>query len=481
MRATVQIGFEPGEGETMSFDSILLAAGKGTRMKSQTSKVLHPLAGRKLLFFAVRAALEAGSHRVVVVCREEDCPAVDEYLVSAFGRERITCVVQAQARGTGDAAKVGLAACDSDNVCILCGDTPLLQGTDLRPLVELKEQSSANLVVASALLDNPSGYGRILRDGNDRVTAIVEHRDATEAQRQVNEVNAGLYFGSASAIRDALAKVLPNNDQGEYYLTDIVHVISSTAKVVARIGSRETLLGVNDRIQLEEAESILLARIRNRHRLAGVTVRGNARIDDAVEIGQDSVIADGVELRGTTKVGERTLIDKGSVLTNMTVGNDTVVLPYSIMTDSSVGNTAQIGPFSHLRPASTIEDSAHIGNFVETKKTRVRRGAKANHLAYLGDGDVGEKANIGAGTIFCNYDGYKKHLTTIGPGAFIGSDSQIVAPVVIGKGAYVATGTTVTRDVPDDALAISRTKQENKDGYASRLRNKLALQAGKKP
>jgi bifunctional UDP-N-acetylglucosamine pyrophosphorylase/glucosamine-1-phosphate N-acetyltransferase len=464
----------------MSFDSILLAAGKGTRMKSQTSKVLHPLAGRKLLFFAVRAALEAGSQRVVVVCRDEDREAIDTYLTAAFGRERIGCVVQEVARGTGDAAKVGLLACESENVCILCGDTPLLQATDLLPLVALKEQTGAALVVASCSLDEPMGYGRILRDGVGQVTAIVEHRDATDAQRLVKEVNAGLYFGSTAAIRSALSAVLPNNEQGEYYLTDIVQIIANSAKVGARLGSRETLLGVNDRVQLEEAESILLSRIRERHRLAGVTVRGSARIDDGVEIGADSVIADGVELRGSTRVGARTFIDKGSVIVNTIVGNDTTVLPYSVMTDSTVGDAAQIGPFSHLRPASTIEDQAHIGNFVETKKTRVRRGAKANHLAYLGDGDVGEKANIGAGTIFCNYDGYKKHLTTIGAGAFIGSDSQLVAPVVIGNGAYVATGTTVTRDVPDDALAISRTRQENKEGYASRLRGKLAVQAGKK-
>jgi bifunctional UDP-N-acetylglucosamine pyrophosphorylase/glucosamine-1-phosphate N-acetyltransferase len=433
------------------------------------------------MFFAVRAALEAGARRVVIVCRGEDREAVDAYLVEAFGRERITCVVQDVARGTGDAAKVGLGACDSDDVCILCADTPLLQAADLRPLIELREQTGAELVVASCLLDAPQGYGRILRDPNEQVTAIVEHRDATESERQVKEVNAGLYFGSTAAIRSALSTVLPNNDQGEYYLTDIVQVIANSGKVQARVGSRETLLGVNDRVQLEEAEAILLGRIRDRHRLAGVTVRGNARIEDGVEIGMDSVVAAGVELRGNTKVGERTFIDVGSVLVNAVVGNDTTVLPYSVMTDSTVGNAAQIGPFSHLRPASIIEDQAHIGNFVETKKTRVRRGAKANHLAYLGDGDVGEKANIGAGTIFCNYDGYRKHLTTIGAGAFIGSDSQIVAPVVVGKGAYVATGTTVTRDVPEDSLAISRTRQENKDGYASRLRGRLAAQAGKKP
>jgi bifunctional UDP-N-acetylglucosamine pyrophosphorylase/glucosamine-1-phosphate N-acetyltransferase len=450
-------------------------------MKSQTSKVLHPLAGRTLLFYAVRAAIEAGSNRVIVVCRNEDRTIIEDSLVLQLGRERILCVVQEQARGTGDAAKIGLSACVSEDVCILCGDTPLLQSKDILPLIDTKRNANADLVVTSCQLDDPHGYGRIVRDSANRVTAIVEHRDATALERQLKEVNAGLYFGNTSKICEALEKVQPNNDQGEYYLTDIVQVVASQGIVSAYVGVRDTLLGVNDRVQLETAESILLSRIRDRHRLAGVTIRGNARIDDSVEIGVDSVIADGVELRGSTRVGCRTLIDKGSVLTNTVVGNDTTVLPYSVMTDSTVGDTAQIGPFSHLRPASVIENQAHIGNFVETKKTRVRCGAKANHLAYLGDGDVGEKANIGAGTIFCNYDGYRKHTTTIGAGAFIGSDSQLVAPVVIGKGAYVATGTTVTRDVPEDSLAISRTKQDNKEGYAARLRGRLAAQAGKKP
>ena len=464
----------------MSFDSIVLAAGKGTRMKGQTSKVLHPIAGRTLLYFSVKAAVEAGSRRAIVVCRSEDREGIDSYLVASFGRDKIVSIVQEVPRGTGDAARIGLEHCETTHVCILCGDTPLLESTDLRPLVALLAEEKSALVVASSKLSDPTGYGRILRDASGRVICIREHRDASAAERLVCEVNAGVYFGAIADVRATIATLKPNNDQGEYYLTDIVEAIAKSGTVQARIGRSETLLGVNDRSQLEQAESMLFARIRDRLRLQGVTVRGDARIDDAVEVGVDAVIGAGVELRGATKIGERAVIDTGSILTNVAVGADTKVLPHSVMTDSTVGEGAQIGPFSHLRPASVIEDQAHIGNFVETKKTRVRRGAKANHLAYLGDGDVGEKANIGAGTIFCNYDGYKKHTTTIGAGAFIGSDSQLVAPVVIGAGAYVATGTTVTQDVPDDALAISRTRQENKLGYAARLRGRLAAQAGKK-
>ena len=228
--------------------------------------------------------------------------------------------------------------------------------------------------------------------------------------------------------------------------------------------------GVNDRQQLHEAEATLHARIARKWRVSGVTVREGARIDDGVTIDPDAVIETGVVLRGTTRVAEGAVIDIGAVVTSSLVGPGVLVKPYSVITDSRVAGQAQIGPFAHLRPDSVIGEGAHVGNFVETKKTTLGKGAKANHLAYLGDGIVGEGANVGAGTIFCNYDGYQKHTTTIGAGAFIGSDSQLVAPVTIGAGAYVATGTTVTKDVPPDALAISRTKQENKLGYAARLR-----------
>jgi bifunctional UDP-N-acetylglucosamine pyrophosphorylase/glucosamine-1-phosphate N-acetyltransferase len=238
-----------------------------------------------------------------------------------------------------------------------------------------------------------------------------------------------------------------------------------------------SLGGINDRAQLAAAEDVLYGRIADAHRRAGATIRTSARVDAGVVVEPDAVVEHGVVLRGATRIGAGARVDVGSVLTDVTVAAGAMVKPYTIAQSSSIGEKAQIGPFSHLRPDSVIEAEAHIGNFVETKKTTVRRGAKANHLAYLGDGDIGEGANVGAGTIFCNYDGFRKHKTEIGPGAFIGSDSQIVAPVRIGAGAYVATGTTVTRDVPENALAIARVRQENKEGYADRLRARL--KAGK--
>lgn len=465
----------------MSFESVVLAAGKGARMKSKVSKVLHDFAGRKIVYYPVRAALECGATRVIVVCSEENLEAVNGYLTDAFGGERIACIVQAEPRGTGDAARIGLQSCRTSHVCILCGDTPLVEASDLELLMAASNGAVPTLAVMSCLVEDPSGYGRILRDADGHVLHIREHRDASVEERRITEVNAGIYFGDVAALAEALASIRPDNDQNELYLTDIVRTLAVHGHVEARLGSADALMGINDRQQLEVAEQRMLSRIRTRHRHNGVTVRGDARIEDVVEIEPDCVIESGVQLRGKCRIGTGTHVDVGSVLTNATIGCHTKLLPYTIMTDSEVGSSAQIGPFSHLRPASVIEDEAHIGNFVETKKTRVRRGAKANHLSYLGDGDVGEKANIGAGTIFCNYDGYRKQPTTIGAGAFIGSDSQLVAPVVIGKGAYVATGTTVTSDVPDDALAIGRTRQENKAGYASRLRGRLAAQSGKKP
>ncbi len=460
----------------MELTAIVLAAGQGKRMKSALVKVLHPLAGRPLLYYPVRAAIDAGATRVVMVVSPGHEASIAESLRADFG-ERIETAVQDPPRGTGDAARVGLDKVTSDRVLILCGDTPLVGADDIAAVLGALE---GDLALMSCVLDDPSGYGRVLRDQDGRVLEVREDRDLDgDAQRAVREVNAGVYAARTAFLKPALAAIKPANAQGEYYLTDAVALAAAQGGAHAIPGHPDGLIGVNDRRQLADAETRVFARIADRHRLAGVTVRGDARVDDGVVIGEDSVIEAGTSLRGTTRVGRGTTIDAGCVLTNTEVGDGTVFKPYSVALDSRVGDGAQIGPFAHLRPGSDIEAEAHIGNFVETKKTRVRRGAKANHLAYLGDGDIGEGANVGAGTIFCNYDGFQKHRTVLGEGAFIGSDSQLVAPVTIGKGAYVATGTTVTRDVPDDALAVGRARQENKEGYASRLKARLAAAAKK--
>jgi bifunctional UDP-N-acetylglucosamine pyrophosphorylase/glucosamine-1-phosphate N-acetyltransferase len=277
-------------------------------------------------------------------------------------------------------------------------------------------------------------------------------------------------------LKGALLQLRPDNAQGEYYLTDVVSIAARQHKAIAVLGDPAALLGVNDRTQLAEAEELLFARNADAHGRAGASVKRGARIDTGVLVEPDAVIEAGAVLRGKCVVKSGATVDVGAVVTNSEIGPGALIKPYSVITDSRVGPGAQIGPFAHLRPGSEIDEDAHIGNFVETKKTRVRKGAKANHLAYLGDGDIGEGANVGAGTIFCNYDGFNKHVTTLEDDVFIGSDSQLVAPVTVGKGAYVGTGTTVTRDVPPDALAIGRARQENKPGLAARLKARLKSQ-----
>ena len=464
--------------------AVVLAAGQGTRMKSALPKVLHGIAGRPIVHFPVRAAVEAGCGEVVVVVghgRE----AVESYLSAAFhangGVPMVKSALQKEQRGTGDAAKAALPAvgASAERILLYYGDSPLLEAADVAAVAKkLDEDPSAVLAIATCTTNDPFGYGRVIRDAAGNVVEIREQRDLqTDEERAIREWNPGIYAAKRSFFEEALASLEPNNAQGEYYLTDIVRYATKKGLRVATVPSRpEVMDGVNDRAQLAALDRAMVARILDRHRRAGVTIRDGARIEDSVTIERDAVVESFAVLRGNTKVGAGAVVDVGCVLTNADVGENVTLKPYTVITDSVVRARAQIGPFSHLRPESDIGEEAHVGNFVETKKTRLDKGAKANHLAYLGDGFVGEGANVGAGTIFCNYDGFSKHVTRIGKGAFIGSDSQLVAPVTIGDGAYVGTGTTVTKDVPADALAIGRAKQENKEGYASRLKARLKAQ-----
>lgn len=460
-------------------------------MKSALPKVLHPVCGRPLLHYPVRAALEAGASEVIVVVghgRDE----VTAYLEKAFG-DRVKTALQETQKGTGDAAKAALPAISKDatHVLVFYGDVPLLSAEDLTPLLAAYEESGALLALATCDMAEPFGYGRVMRDASGNIAEIREQKDlASDQERAITEINPGIYVSSIEFLSRALLALKPENAQKEYYLTDIVQIAAKealakggAAKGVRGVPSRSDVIdGVNDREQLARADAAMARRIVRKHRLSGVTIAENVRIEDGVEIGKDVTLASGVVLRGETRIGASSFIDVGSVLTDVVVGERAVVKPYSVAQSSSIGSGAQVGPFSHMRPESDLGEDAHIGNFVEMKKTRLGKGAKANHLAYLGDGIVGAGANIGAGTIFCNYDGFQKHTTTIGEGAFIGSDSQIVAPVTIGKNAYVGTGTTVTKDVPEDALALSRVRQENKEGYGAKLRSRFraAKEAAKK-
>ncbi len=458
--------------------AIVLAAGKGTRMKSDLPKVLHRVAGAPMVDHVVQAALDAGADdAVVVVGHRRDL--VEAHLTERFG-DRVRTAVQAEQKGTGHAVMCGLPELkDATTALLLYGDTPLVRSDDLGRLLEVRGQQKVALITCK--VPDPMGYGRILREGG-RVVAIREQRDCNAEQLLVDEVNPGMYAVDVAFLREALAALTPDNEQGELYLTDIVAMAARHESVADCDADHRTLVGVNDRAQLSAAEEDLYRRIGDDLRRAGCTVRASARIDVGVEIGTDAIIEHGAVLRGKTKVGPGARIDVGCVLDDVEVAAEAYLKPYTVASESIIGERAQTGPFAHLRPQSQLDEEAKIGNFVEVKKTRLRKGAKASHLAYLGDGDVGENANIGAGTIFCNYDGFQKHKTIIEAGAFIGSDSQLVAPVTIGAGAYVGTGTTVTKDVPADALAIGRAKQANKEGYAPRIkaRMKAAKEAAKK-
>jgi bifunctional UDP-N-acetylglucosamine pyrophosphorylase/glucosamine-1-phosphate N-acetyltransferase len=456
--------------------ALVLAAGQSRRMQSPLSKILHPVAGRPLLHYPVAAALAAGASEVVVVTSPKDRETVERYLGEAFGASRMRVTVQDPPRGTGHAAQVGLEAASATarRILIVYGDVPLLDVRDLERLAAAS-RSEEELALGTCRLSDPRGYGRILRNERGVVTGIVEQKDLKDAsQAAINEINAGLYAVSIRTLRAALEGLSNDNAQGEYYLTDILNWFARHGSISAVDLSEDATLGVNDRSQLCMVQDRMFARIAERHRLAGSSISSGVRIDDAVTLGKDVTLHAGVHLRGSTEVGDGSTIDVGCVLEDTRVGAGVTLLPYSVLSHSEVGPACQLGPFTHVRPGCVLEADVKLGNFVETKATRMRRGAKANHLSYLGDGDVGENTNIGAGTIFCNYDGYSKQKTTIGRDVFIGSDSQLIAPLKIGDGAYVATASTVTEDVPADALAIGRVKQSNKAGYAPKLRARLS-------
>lgn len=453
-------------------------------MKSARPKVLHTAAGITLLDHVVRAALAAGADQIVVVVghgRDE----VRAHLSARYGT-RIETAVQEEQKGTGHAVQCAMSALreTAGDVVILCGDVPLLEAAAIGRLLEARAADPvAKVAFLTAELPDPTGYGRILRSESGRVLGIREHKDASARERDIKEWNAGVYAVDGSFLRQALGQLKTENAQGELYLTDVVAMASTDGGAHGILWPAESVMGVNDRAQLAEAERILRQRIATGLARSGVTLRdlSNVFIEADVVVEPDATLEAGVHLRGKTIVRSGARIDVGAVLTDVEVESGAYLKPYTVAEKSKIGPRAQIGPFSHLRPETDLGEDTHIGNFVETKKTRMGKGSKANHLAYLGDGQIGEGVNVGAGTIFCNYDGFRKHTTVLEDGAFIGSDSQLVAPITIGKGAYVGTGTTVTRNVPADALAISRTKQENKEGYASRLKDRMkALAAAEK-
>jgi len=470
---------------SVPFVAVILAAGQGTRMKSELPKVLHAVAGLPMYAHVTRAALEAGAERVcLVVGHGREAVRAD---VARRFDQRVVTAVQERQLGTGDAVRAGLSplADFTGWVVILCGDTPLVEADLVSALVAQIPSATGPLVMLTSQIDDASGYGRVVRDSQGLVVRIREHKDASPEERAIKEMNPGVYAVRADFLRAALDKLSPQNAQGELYLTDVVEQAAQAGGVTTLDWAIEDTQGVNDRLQLAGCETLMRLRIAQRFARAGVGVRdpATAYIDATVTIEPDAVIEPNVHLRGETSIAGGAHIDTGCVLRDVRVARGAHLKPYTVATDSIIGESAETGPFAHLRPATIMEAESKVGNFVEMKKTRLGARSKASHLSYLGDGEIGEGVNIGAGTIFCNYDGFQKHTTIIEDDVFVGSDSQIVAPVTLGKGSYVGTGTTVTMSVPPDALALSRVRQSNKEGYAARLkaRFKAAKEAAKKP
>jgi bifunctional UDP-N-acetylglucosamine pyrophosphorylase/glucosamine-1-phosphate N-acetyltransferase len=461
--------------------AVILAAGKGTRMRSATAKVLHELGGLPLAWYAVRAALDAGASPVVVVVGHQ-AAAVETALLAALPDAPLRFALQAEQRGTAHAVLAARAALRgvAGPVAILSGDVPLLSAATLRRVVAARARARAPLALATMALAEPRGYGRVLRDGRGRPVRVVEEKDASPAEREVQEVNAGLYCADAAFLWKALARIGSRNAQGEFYLTDLVALAARAAPAVAVEVDPLEAAGVNDREELARAGQVLQRRRASALMKAGVTLECPDRFlcDVGVEVGPDTVIEPDVRLRGATRIGPGCRIGQGSVIADAVLAAGVTVRPYTVIEGpATVGAGAILGPFSRVRPGSELGEGVHLGNFVETKKARLGRGSKANHLAYLGDAEIGAGVNVGAGTITCNYDGEKKHLTRIGDGAFIGSDSILVAPVEIGAGAYVAAGSTITQRVPPGALALGRALQANKEGWVAKRKAAQAAAA----
>lgn len=457
--------------------AILLAAGKGTRMKSKTPKVLHKVAGRPMLFYPVKILNELKAGRVIVVTGFGSGLVRSE--LAHFSGLRF--VDQTEQLGTGHAVLTASKALKgfSGDVLILSGDVPLITSQTVKALVKTHARGGKKrpaITLITTVLDDPAGYGRIVRDESGAVEAIVEDKDCTREQKKITEVNAGIYLVSSDFLAANIKRLGKLNAQGEYYLTDLVRMASGTGGKVTAIThlDPDEVMGINNRVELARAERLMRWRISESLMLSGVTVTdpSNTYIDEGVNIGPDTTIRPGVRLSGRTSIGADCLIEEGAVIADSIVKDGSIVKSYSVIESSSIGAGVSIGPFARLRPGNTVGDGAKIGNFVEVKKSVIGKGVKAGHLSYLGDSVIGDDVNIGAGTITCNYDGFKKHRTNIEEGAFIGSDSQLVAPVTIGKGAYVGSGTTVTKDVPPGALIVTRAKEKVVEGWAARKKAK---------
>jgi bifunctional UDP-N-acetylglucosamine pyrophosphorylase/glucosamine-1-phosphate N-acetyltransferase len=452
---------------------VVLAAGKGTRLKSAQAKVLHPAGGRPLLEQVLRSCIPLKPKKTVAVVGHQGEQV--SVVAQAFDAQ---AVLQQPQNGTGHAMLVAKRATGNAKIAVvLPGDAPLIRTETLKSLLATHRAGNAAATILTAVVADPSGYGRIIRKSEKLVARVQEDSQLTPEQRELNEINSSIYCFTLAKLWPALARVKPNNRHRELYLTDAIAELAENGEtVLAQVApdARE-VLGCNTRIDLAEVDRIFRERKREELMAAGVTIQlpETVLIDPEVFAGEDCTIESGVQLLGKTKLGERCVIRSGSILLNMVLENDVTVLPHSVMEESYLEAHSIVGPFARLRPGTHLKAGAKIGNFVETKKAVIGAGSKVPHLSYIGDAKVGAKTNIGAGTITCNYDGVNKHQTTIGNRVFIGSDTTLVAPLRIGDGAYIAAGSAITENIPAEALGIARSRQTNKKNWAAKKRRAL--------
>jgi bifunctional UDP-N-acetylglucosamine pyrophosphorylase / glucosamine-1-phosphate N-acetyltransferase len=464
----------------MNLHVVVLAAGKGTRMKSELPKVLHRIAGLALIDHVLRTAAALNPTSTTLVVGH----GADQVRAHLAPHIHLQFVVQDPQLGTGHALlQTAPVLCDQQGtVLLLSGDVPLLTSQSLEGLLATHRDANAMATVLTAVLERPYGYGRVVRS-HGTITRIVEERDASRAQREIKEINSGIYALEVAPLFDALERIGSDNAQGEYYLPDLIGIFRKRRKVVTTytIANASEIRGINSRSELAEVSAMVRQQKNEELMAAGVTLIDPATtyIDEDVEIASDTVIHPCVFIEGSTRIGVACEIHAGTRIVNSEIGDRVVIRNYSVVTDARVASGASVGPFAHLRPAADVGADAHVGNFVELKKTTLGARSKANHLAYLGDATIGADVNVGAGTITCNYDGGAKHATVIEDGAFIGSDSTLVAPVTVGQRAYIGAGSTITEDVPAGALAIARGRQENKAGWVEKRKQDVKVQSSK--
>lgn len=451
------------------FTALILAAGKGTRMKSDLPKVLHRVSGKPMLLRVLDAAAQAGATAQIAVI------GFGAEQVQAAVGQRARTVIQTEQLGTGHAvmqAEPLLAGC-TGTIMVLCGDTPLLRTATLQKLLQTHRQMHAQATVLTAVMPDPAGYGRVIRDKSGKVTKIVEQKDASAAEALVNEINTGIYCFEKDSLFTALSQITADNAQGEYYLTDVIGILVNQGRTVAAVAAAEhqETLGINSRAQLAQAEGIIRARKLAELMDDGVTVMDPAStfVDDAVTVGADTILYPFTWLEGETVIGSDCRIGPNTRLQNTTVGDQTVI-QFSYTHECDIGQSVNIGPFVHIRPDSVLADGVKVGNFVEVKNSIIGPDTKLPHLSYIGDSDLGAGINIGCGTVTVNYDGKQKHRTVIEDYAFIGCNANLVAPVQVGGGAYVAAGSTITKDVPSQALGVARARQTNIPEWVKRKR-----------